>query len=201
MKEKLKSIFEKCKKAVTSVAKRLNKKAVVAIGAVAVLATAVLVNFLLIPKDESAKKEGLDVSLDLSDVSAAVAQKEAQKADAEKTEINDVFAQMSLSRRMARDEALEVLTGVCESSAVEAEKADAVAGLQQIAKEIEDEANIESLVMAKGFSECVAVINGDRASVIVRCEGLLDTDVAQISEIVYEQSGIHPDNLNIIEAK
>lgn len=201
MKEKLISIFQKCKETIVKIGKRLNKKAVVAVGAVMVLATAVLMNFLLLPKGENAKKEGLDVRLDLSDVSAAVAQKEAEKANAESSEARDVFAEMTLSRKRARDEALEVLTGLCENASIDAEKTDAMAGLQQIAKEIEDEANIESLVMAKGFSECVAVINGDRASVIVRCDGLLDTDVARISEIVYEQSGIHPDNLNIIEAK
>ena len=109
---------------------------------------------------------------------------------------------MTLSRRKARDEALEVLTGVAESStAIDSMKQEALGELQQIAVDIENEANIESLVMAKGFNECVAVVNGDTASIIVKTDGLMANEVAQISEIVYEQTGIHPDNLNIIESK
>ena len=201
MKEKLKEIFEKAKAFVLKVAKRANKKAVIAAGAVIVLAGAVLLNFLLLPKQNEEEKKGLDVAIDLSDVSAAIAEKEAEQAGKNESNAKDAFAEMTLSRRQARDEALEVLTGVAESTnALDSTKQDALVGLQQIAAEIECEANIESLVMAKGFEECVAVVNGDTASVIVKTDGLLDSEVAQISEIVYEQTGVHPDNLNIIEA-
>jgi len=201
VKEKLKEIFEKAKAFVLKVAKRANKKAVIAAGAVIVLAGAVLLNFLLLPKQNEEEKKGLDVAIDLSDVSAAIAEKEAEQAGKNESNAKDAFAEMTLSRRQARDEALEVLTGVAESTnALDSTKQDALVGLQQIAAEIECEANIESLVMAKGFEECVAVVNGDTASVIVKTDGLLDSEVAQISEIVYEQTGVHPDNLNIIEA-
>ena len=112
-----------------------------------------------------------------------------------------MFAEMTMSRRKARDEAMEVLTGVAQSStAIDSMKQEALGEIQKIADYIECEANIESLIMAKGFEECVAIVNGDTASVIVKSDGLLDTEVAQISEIVYNQAGIHPDNLNIIES-
>ena len=199
---KFKEILEKCKNGVVKTAKKLNKKAVVAVGAVLVLGGAVLLNFLLVPDASEENKKGIDVAIDLSDVSAAVAEKEAESAGADGETKVDVFAEMTLSRRQARDEALEVLTGVAESStAIDSMKQEALGELQQIATDIENEANIESLVMAKGFEECVAVVNGDTASVIVKTEGLLDSEVAQISEIVYEQTGIHPDNLNIIESE
>ena len=199
MKNKIKNLWKKTKEVTVKIAKSLNKKAVVASAAVLVLAGAVLLNFLLAPKNEDNKKEGLDVAIDLSDVSAAIKDKETQSVSKEG---NDAFSEMTLSRRKARDEALEVLTGVAESStAIDSMKQEALSSLQSIASDIESEANIESLVMAKGFSECVAVVNGDTASVIVKTDGLLDSEVAQISEIVYEQTGIHPDNLNIIEAE
>ena len=197
---KFKDICEKSKKGILGFVKRFNKKVAVAVGAVVILAGAVLLNFLLLPEGTDGEKKGIDVALDLSDVSAAVEAKEAdsQSVSAKK----DAFSEMTLSRKKARDEAMEVLTGVAQSStAIDSMKQEALDELQKIASDIEREANKESLVMAKGFEECVAVVNGDTASIIVKSDGLLDTQVAQISEIVYEQAGIHPDNLNIIESK
>ena len=107
---------------------------------------------------------------------------------------------MVLSRRQARDEAMEVLQGVVDSdSAVDQMKTDAMEDMRRIADEIALEANIESLIVSKGFEQCVAVLNGDSASVIVKSDGLLPNEVSQISEIVYEQAGVLPANLNIIE--
>ena len=71
--------------------------------------------------------------------------------------------------------------------------------IAQIAKDIENESNIETLIEAKGFEECIAVISDGKATVIVQTDGLLASEVAQINEIVYEQSGILPTELKIIE--
>jgi stage III sporulation protein AH len=68
-----------------------------------------------------------------------------------------------------------------------------------VAKVIENESNIETLVKAKGFEECVAVINGEKASVIVKSEGLQPNHLSQILEIVYLQAGILPENVTIME--
>ena len=202
MKEKIKNFFKKAKSITIKILKKINKKAAVALGAVIVLAGAVVLNFLLVPEDIEKKNGKLDVAIDLSDVSAALADKEKEPESVSKDESEDMFAQMTMSRSKARDEAVEVLSDVAQSStAIESMKKEALAELEQIAVDIECEANIESLIMAKGFDECVAVVNGDTASVIVRTDGLLANEVAQISEIVYEQAGVHPDNLNIIESK
>lgn len=198
---KFKEAVNKTKSCIVSVAKKVNKKAVVAVGAVLILGAAVLLNFLLVPTEGMEDKKGLSPAIDLSDVSAAVAEKESASAAVSDEEKADVFAEMTLSRKKARDEAKEVLTGVAESStAIDSMKAEALGELQKLAEDIECEANIESLIMAKGFEECVAVVNGDTASVIVKTDGLLDSEVAQISEIVFEQAGVHPNNLNIIES-
>jgi len=110
------------------------------------------------------------------------------------------FSAAQLSRQQARDEALEVLqTVLSNSDALESTKEQALSDISRIALEIEKESNIEALVRAKGFSECVAVVNGDSASVIVKSEGdLLQNQVAQINEIVYEQTGILPANIKIL---
>lgn len=182
--------------------KKLNRKAVIASGAVVIIGVAVLLNFLLLPADAAKDKKNLDPVVDLSDVEGAIADKNSKDTSAESSTKQDVFAKMSLERQQARDEAMEVLNTVAESdTAVDAMKEEAMNEIQKIAKDIECEANIESLVKAKGFEECVAVINGDSAQVIVKTDGLMENEVAQISEIVYEQANIVPNNLHIIESK
>ena len=110
------------------------------------------------------------------------------------------FAGVLLSRQEARDEALEVLMAVTASEdALEATKNDALAEISRIALEIEQEANIETLVKAKGFSDCVAVMGEGAVSVIVRQDTeLLPSQIAQIKEIVYTEAGILPSGVKII---
>ena len=63
----------------------------------------------------------------------------------------------------------------------------------------ENEAKIETLIISKGFEQCVAVISGDKINIIVKSDGLLASDIATINEIVYSQTGIIPANTVIIE--
>ena len=70
-----------------------------------------------------------------------------------------------------------------------------------MAANIEAEANIEAMVMAKGFEQCVAIINDGMCTVVVMSEGLLPNEMSQINEIVYEQTGIKPVNVKYIEKK
>ena len=75
----------------------------------------------------------------------------------------------------------------------------ALKDISAMAANIELEANIESLIKAKGFEECVTVINGDKATVVVKSEGLKPNQLSQILEIVYLQAGVLPANVTITE--
>ena len=109
------------------------------------------------------------------------------------------FSATQVSRQRARDEALEVLQSVVESeSADEATKTEALSEIADLAKAMEAEANIETLILAKGFERCVAVINGDTCSVVVSGSELQPAQISQINEIVYEQTGIKPANVRIV---
>ena len=100
---------------------------------------------------------------------------------------NDYFTSTALDRKEARDEALDVLKMVTENDeASEEAKAEAAAKISQIAVDIQNEANIETLVKAKGFEECVAIISDGAVSVIVSSESLQAAEAAQILTIVYE---------------
>ena len=64
---------------------------------------------------------------------------------------------------------------------------------------MKQEADIESVIVSKGFEQCVTVINGDTASVVVKCDGsLTPAQLAQINAVVYEHAGIEPVNITII---
>lgn len=113
---------------------------------------------------------------------------------------DDYFAIAVINRQRVRDEAYEILETVATDNSADVEaKQSALLQMTQMAEEINSEANIESLVRAKGFEECVAVISGENANIIVECDTLGLNEVAQIKEIVYLESGVHPDNIKIIE--
>ena len=112
---------------------------------------------------------------------------------------NDYFTATALDRKEARDEAIDVLKMVTESEESSQEaKAEAQAKISKIAVDIQNEANIETLVKAKGFDDCVAIISEDAVSVIVSAESLQAAEAAQILSIVYETTGINPENVSII---
>ena len=113
--------------------------------------------------------------------------------------LNNYFTSTALSRKQSRDEAIEVLMLVSESAdSTEEAKAEANTKISQIAVDMQNESNIETLVKAKGFEECVAVISEGSVSVVVKAESLEAIEAAQILTIVYETTGIHPDKVNII---
>ncbi len=114
-------------------------------------------------------------------------------------ESEDYFSLTVLNRQQSRDEAIDVLKLVSESDeATEEAKAEASDKLAQIALDIQNEANIETLVKAKGFTDCVAIISEDSVSVIVGAEELKAAEAAQIFAIVYETTGVAPENISII---
>ena len=179
--------FEKQINQVKEFAKKMGRRNWIIIGSVLLIGIAVYLNFILY----GGQSEPVADNLDLSETPIAVENNQSAE---------DYFAMTQISRQRARDEAIDVLQTVVDSEDALAEAKDAaLAEISAIALEIENEANIEMLVKSKGFEECVAVISGDAASIVVKTDTLLPNEVAQITEIVYEQAGILPTNLNIIQ--
>jgi len=116
-------------------------------------------------------------------------------------EIDSFFASAQVERQRSRDEAIEVLQLVVENpEALDESKSVAMSEITKIANAIDNEGKIENLVTAKGFDKCIAVISDAKCNVIVKVDSaLLPNQVAQIQEIVYEQAGILPANVKIIE--
>lgn len=116
------------------------------------------------------------------------------------SETDSYFAMAQIDRTKARDEALEVLYRITSSEDATSEaKENAFASITRLSTLMEEEANIETLVKSKGFEECIAVLDENQASIVVLSNGLMENEISQILEIVYEQSGITPTNVTIIE--
>ncbi len=201
--EKLRTALSAAKEKTLALARKAGAKNLIIICAVLVCGVAVLLNFILAANgDTPASGDGykIDPSELASKLEDAADTEANADADADTSLKDSYFDSAVLNRDKARDEAIEVLSAVLTSdSAIDEVKSQAEADIAAIAAAIELEANIEELIKAKGFEECVAVINGELASVIVKSDGLLPNEVAQITEIVYSQSGILPVNLTITE--
>ena len=110
------------------------------------------------------------------------------------------FVSAELNRERSREEALETLQVVIDSAETMPDVKDkALDRMISIASEIETEALVEEMIKAKGFEECLAVMTGDNINVIVKTPGLLTSEVAQITEIVMEETGFTAENIKIVE--
>lgn len=113
------------------------------------------------------------------------------------------FASARLNRQQARDSALSLLQEAAgDEKADQASVDQANTAIQTMATYTLAEANIENLVTAKGYSDCVAFLSDNSISVVVSNSGeaLSDTDTAKISEIVMEETGLKASQIKIIEA-
>ncbi|MBQ9798182.1 MAG: SpoIIIAH-like family protein [Clostridia bacterium] len=173
---------------------KIGKRNIIIACAVVLIGAAVWMNWLLFAGNDKGGYDGYDqpsgsISDDLQN---------GDNADNVNSD-NAYFSATQVSRQRARDEALEVLQSVVDNvDATEAMKTEALAEIAAIADEIQKEADIESLITAKGFEACVAVLNGDTASIVVKAEELQAAQIAQINAIVYEQAGIAPSGVTII---
>lgn len=115
----------------------------------------------------------------------------------------DYFAQVRLSRQESRDSAVELLEEtIAYDEGTEVGEA-ACQTLNNIVGTALSEAQIESLVIAKGYDDCVTYINDGVVCVAVSApaEGLSDADAALISDIVTSQTDYMLSQVRIIEVK
>jgi len=115
--------------------------------------------------------------------------------------VTDYFAAVRLSRQEARDSAVSLLQEAMSYN--NGENANSNAQLEQIVQTALCEAQIESLVIAKGYTDCVAYMTDDGISVAVASPegGIQQTDVALIADIVITQSGYTLDQIHIVEVQ
>lgn len=115
----------------------------------------------------------------------------------------DYFAQVRLSRQQTRDSAVELLEQTIAYDEGTEVGDTASETLGTIVGTALHEAEIESLVIAKGYDDCVTYINDGVVCVAVSApaDGLTDADAALISDIVTSQTDYSLSQVRIIEVK
>ena len=125
-------------------------------------------------------------------------------ASGEDTTASDYFAAVRLSRQQARDNAVNLLQEAMAYSGSESTKdLESAMELDEIVQTALSEAQIESLVIAKGYADCVAYMSGEGISVAVSSPegGLQQSDVAVIADIVMTQSDYSLDDIRVVEVQ
>ena len=121
-----------------------------------------------------------------------------REAAAELTDTaTDYFAAVRLSRQEARDSAVELLQ---EAMAYDTDTEKTGHELEELVEVALSEAQIESLVVAKGYTDCVAYMSDDGISVAVAApeSGLQQSDVALITDIIMTQSAYELEDIRIV---
>lgn len=133
-------------------------------------------------------------TLVLNDIATEDAQMVSQEDSAEA-----YFAQMRLSRQTARDEAVTILQETI-AYAEGGDTAQTSAELEKIIADALTESQIESMVVAKGYVDCVAYISEDGISLAVAspAEGMTQNDVSLLADIVMSQTNFKLSDIRII---
>lgn len=114
----------------------------------------------------------------------------------------EYFNNARLSRQLSRDHALEVLKSVVDDETADADaKNEAVAAVAQIAKNITLEDELETLIKAKGFEDCVVTIEANQITAAVKTEGLVQSEVMQIRDIIIGNTDFKTENIKVFEVK
>lgn len=114
------------------------------------------------------------------------------------------FEQARLKREKAHDEALDTIRKTMKSSSLSAEEKkeytdQMTAGLEDLNAENE----IETLIKAKGFADCLCFLQSGRADLTVMTSGepLTAAQVAQIRDVVLSKSTVPAQNITVVEVK
>lgn len=131
------------------------------------------------------------------DISAIAAGEDVQ------TTASDYFAAVRLSRQQARDNAVNLLQEAMSYSGDSVKEVESAMELDEIVQTALSEATIESLIIAKGYTDCVAYMSAEGVSVAVSAPegGLQQEDVAVIADIVMSQSDYNLADIRVVEVQ
>lgn len=160
--------------------------------------------------DEQIQRANTETVMDETDMLMASEEYEtknygdAQLVATSQTDTDKYFEQARLSRQKTRDEALDTLQKTLKNAKLtDREKKEATVKLSDIIQDMTSETDIENMVKAKGFSDCVASIADDKISVAVRPVSgeLTKSDVAKIRDVVLSTTTISSQNIVVVEVK
>ena len=132
------------------------------------------------------------------------AMSQANALSGEESVAASYFAEARLTRQVSRDEALQLLQTAATAETASQETIDsAMSAISAMATTSMKEAQIENLLIAKEFSDCVVYIGDGKITVAVPApeEGLSEDAVARITEIICSETEYEASQLSIIQVK
>ena len=174
------------------------KKNLIAASLLVAVCAGIYINWLYTEQSEVANlTDTLDESKILSEDLLVMNDADNALSD---TTLSQYFAAVRLSRQEARDSAVGLLQ---EAMAYNEQSEDSAVSnqLENLVETALCEAQIESLVIAKGYQDCVAYITDGGISVAVAVpeNGFTQTDAAIIADIVMTQSSYPLEDIRIVE--
>ena len=183
------------------------KKNMVAAAVLVTVCAGIYVNWLYTQENTPVDLlDTLDTEKVMSDDALVVGEDMAaiMAGDDVQTTATDYFSAVRLSRQQARDSAVNLLQeAMAYSEADGGKELESAMELEDIVQTALSEAQIESLVIAKGYADCVAYMSGEGISVAVSSPegGLRQEDVAVIADIVMAQSAYKLDDIRVVEVQ
>lgn len=111
----------------------------------------------------------------------------------------EYFASARKNRTAARDEAVEIIEDILAQPTVTDELSkQASAKLTALTDAIKQESDIETMLSAKGFSECLVFIDGNNAHVAIKAPKLTEEQTVQILDLVTSHTDVAAENVNIV---
>ena len=129
---------------------------------------------------------------------------EAQLVSVANNSGSKFFEEARLKRTKAHDEAMDSIQKALKSASLSAEeKKEYTSQLTGNLADLNAENEIETLVKAKGFADCLCFLQSGRADLTVMTSGdaLTAAQVAQIRDIVMSKSSVTAQNITVVEVK
>ena len=129
---------------------------------------------------------------------------DAEMAAAASASTDDYFAKARLTRQQSRDEALSLLKSASAAEDASQETIDsAMRAISAMASDSMTETQIENLLLAKDFSECVVYITEEGITVAVPApaDGLSTAQVATITDVIVSETDYTAPQIKVIEVK
>ena len=129
---------------------------------------------------------------------------EAQLVSVANNSGSKFFEEARLKRTKAHDEAMDSIQKALKSASLSTEEEkEYTSQLTGNLADLNAENEIETLVKAKGFADCLCFLQSGRADLTVMTSGdaLTAAQVAQIRDIVLSKSSVTAQNITVVEVK
>ncbi len=189
----------------------IGKKQIIITSLVLILGAAIYLNWQFADVPQADLETGVSITEEQSSDAQQTAGETSddQKVLGEATLVNaqtmsseEYFVSARLAREKARGEAVETISSILDDETLsESDKKEANAKALAMTDMIEAESRTENLIKAKGFTDCMVYLSETGANVVVKSDGLTQSQATQIKNIVVSEGDVKGENISITEIK